>query len=53
MRSDVEKVDHEKNGSQSHTTKRTKKGKYKETFHANKKTGKENKKAQNPKLVVL
>ena len=53
MRLDVEKVDHEKNRSQSHTTKRTKKGKYKETFHANKKTGKENKKAQNPKLIVV
>jgi len=33
--------------------KADKKSKYKETFHANKKIGKENKKAQNPKLIVV
>jgi hypothetical protein len=34
-----------------HLKNNNKKGKYKETFHANKKTGK-NKKTQSPKLIV-
>ena len=36
----MEKEDREKSGSQSDKVKRTKKDKYKESFHANKKTGK-------------